>query len=86
MDSVLNLLFLRLDRLLLAVVLDRFAVPLTGICRRLDRATDVRRSLGIQGRTDEAKIAGRDREQAGFDGVDGAVDDSVDRIDDLVNE
>lgn len=85
MQSILNFLLLGLVRFLVSVV-PLFAAPVTNFCRRWDRATDVRGSLGIRGLANEAEAAGRDREQASFDGVNGAVDDSVDRIDDFINE
>lgn len=86
MQSILNLLFLSLLCLLVAIVLDLLAILQTNVCRRWDRATDSGGFLGIRGTADEAEIAGRDREQTGFDGVNGAIDDSIDRIDDFVNE
>lgn len=86
MQSILNLLFLGLLRLVLAVVFDLLAVALISVCRWSDRATDGRGFLGIRGPADETEDTGRDREQAGFNGVDGAVDDGVNRIDDFINE
>lgn len=86
MHPILNLLFLVLFHLLVAVALHPLTVPLIKICRRWDRATNGRGYVCINGPTVEAEVAGWDREQTGFDGVDGAVDDGVDGINDLVNE